>query len=266
MLSYERFGSGEPLVLVHGIGHRRQGWYPVVDRLAEERDVIIVDLPGHGESPALELAGRPVKEVLQSELLGFFAELGLEKPHIAGNSLGGRIALEAGADGLVSSVTALSPAGFWRSKADFAYIRGLFASVSTAARVTAPLSPHLARTTVGRAVMCGWINSRPALLDPDIVVGDAAGMVAAGPALRDIIASAYPFDSPVDDVPVTIAWGTKDKVLLGYQARRARRALPNATHLPLPGCGHVPMSDDPALVADVLLRGSRSVATAERAA
>ena len=51
-LVYTRKGSGEPLVLIHGIGHRRQAWDPVFERLAESYDVIAVDLAGFGESPA----------------------------------------------------------------------------------------------------------------------------------------------------------------------------------------------------------------------
>ncbi len=68
MLAYERFGTGEPLVLVHGISHRRQAWYPVAEQLAEHREVILFDLPGHGESPELVTDGRSVKDVLQDEL------------------------------------------------------------------------------------------------------------------------------------------------------------------------------------------------------
>ena len=61
-------------------------------------------------------------------------------------------------------------------------------------------------------------------------------------------------------VPVTIAWGTRDALLLPTQARRARRVLPGARHLWLRGCGHVPMSDDPVQVAGVLLDGSATSA------
>ena len=53
-LAFERTGSGPPLVLLHGVGHRRQAWHAVLDRLTPHRDVILVDLPGHGESPPLE--------------------------------------------------------------------------------------------------------------------------------------------------------------------------------------------------------------------
>lgn len=59
-VAYERTGSGEPLLLLHGIGHHRQAWDPVVSVLAVERDVTAVDLPGFGASPALPTAFRTI--------------------------------------------------------------------------------------------------------------------------------------------------------------------------------------------------------------
>ena len=109
-LAYERHGSGPPLVLLHGVGHRRQAWGAVLGRLTPHRDVILVDLPGHGESPPLTLAGRPVIDAMLAEVTGLFDELALDRPHVAGNSLGGRLALEAGVAGRAATVTALSPA------------------------------------------------------------------------------------------------------------------------------------------------------------
>jgi pimeloyl-ACP methyl ester carboxylesterase len=257
MLAHERFGSGEPLVLVHGISHRRQAWYPVAEQLAEHREVILFDLPGHGESPDLVADGRPVKEQLQDQLIELFFELDLERPHIAGNSLGGRIALEAAADGLVSSATGLAPAGFWKGDRDFAYIRAHFAVLMTAARATRPAAPTLARSAVARKLMLGSLMTHGERLDRDRVVGDLRCMVRARPALKTIMEGAFPFDAPIaEEVPVTIAWGTKDRLLLPYQAERARRQLPQAEHVWLEGSGHVPMSDDVAGVVDVLLRGS----------
>ncbi len=58
------------------------------------------------------------------------------------------------------------------------------------------------------------------------------------------------------DVPITVAWGTRDIILWPRQVRLARAKLPTARLVPLPGCGHVPMSDAPGLVATVLLEGS----------
>jgi pimeloyl-ACP methyl ester carboxylesterase len=57
-------------------------------------------------------------------------------------------------------------------------------------------------------------------------------------------------------VPVTVGWGTRDRLLVPRQAQRARAALPQARHVPLPACGHIPMSDDPDGVAALLLAGS----------
>jgi len=257
MLAYERFGTGEPLVLVHGISHRRQAWYPVAERLAEHREVILFDLPGHGESPELANDGRHIKEVLQDELVALLAELDLDRPHIAGNSLGGRIALEAAADGLVSSATGLSPAGFWKGGLDFAYIRAHFAALQGSAHLVKPIAPTLARSGFGRKVMLSSLMTHGERLSADHVVDDLNAMVAARPALKRIIREGVPFDSEIaDDVPVTIAWGTKDRVLLPYQADRARRQLPEAEHIWLEGSGHVPMSDDVEGVVDVLLQGS----------
>ena len=58
------------------------------------------------------------------------------------------------------------------------------------------------------------------------------------------------------EVPVTIGWGTRDALLLPTHALRARRLLPHARHVWLHGCGHVPMSDCPDEVAQLLLEGS----------
>jgi pimeloyl-ACP methyl ester carboxylesterase len=57
---------------------------------------------------------------------------------------------------------------------------------------------------------------------------------------------------------VTVAWGAKDRILPPHQAERARELLPEARHVALPGCGHVPMTDDPDLVADLILQTTRS--------
>ncbi|MCR1786346.1 alpha/beta hydrolase [Nocardioides carbamazepini] len=257
MLAHERIGSGEPLVLVHGIGHRRQAWYPVVDRLAREREVILIDLPGHGESPALVPDGRPVRDILRDILEDFFVEQGLDRPHIAGNSLGGRIALEAAADHLVSSATTLAPAGFWRNRVEFAYIRAVFTLLTGAATIAQPVAPAILGTRPGRAAAFGLLMTKGHRLSPEAALGDLRGLVHARPALETIIDGGFPFDRRIDPaVPVTVAWGTRDLVLLPYQAGRARRALPHAEHVTLPKCGHVPMIDDVDLVADVLLTGS----------
>src|SRR5262249_53085113 len=124
-LAYERMGSGPPLVRLHGVGHRRQAWGAVLDRLTPHRDVIIADLPGHGESPPLQ-KGEPAVEAMLGAVTALLDHLGLERPHVAGNSLGGRLALEAAAAGRGRSATALSPAGFWRNEREASGARATF--------------------------------------------------------------------------------------------------------------------------------------------
>ncbi len=114
-LAYDRTGAGEPLVLLHGLGHRRQAWNVVIPRLAAERDVIAVDLPAMGESPPPAVGDYRTMADMVEKLVG---ELGLERPHVAGNSLGG-LGESPSSGGrprrAVRSATALSPAGFWNT-------------------------------------------------------------------------------------------------------------------------------------------------------
>jgi pimeloyl-ACP methyl ester carboxylesterase len=260
VLAYERAGRGEPLVLIHGIGHRRQAWYPVMDRLAEEYDVLAIDLPGHGESTERPDPTVPVADAVRVALEETFADAGVERPHLVGNSLGGLIALEAAQDGLARSVTALSPAGFWGGPRDFLYVRALFAGVLVAARLSRPVARPVLSTRWGRAAMLGWLYARPSAVDPEVAVGDLANMLRSRPTIARLLASAYPFAVREDavDVPTTIAWSERDRVLLPYQAARARQLLPHATHATLAGVGHVPMSDDPELVVRTIRQGARS--------
>ena len=256
-LAYDRAGAGPALVLLHGLGHRRQGWDAVRGRLTPHRDVISVDLPGHGESPPLRAGGQQAVEVIAAQIAALLSELGLSRPHLAGNSLGGTVALALAAQGRAASVTALSPAGFPGHDYEFYYDRVLFTLVRLTARGIGPLVPALSASVAGRALLYGAMVTRPGRITPEQARGDVAGFAAAGEAMRAVFAGSMRFTAPVpDDVPVTIAWGTSDRVLPASNVRVARRQLPRARFVPLPGCGHVPMTDDPDLVARIVLAGS----------
>ncbi len=260
MLACERHGRGEPLVLVHGVTHRRQAWYPVVEELAEDREVILVDLPGHGASPPLPADGRPVTDLLREQFRQFLADEGLVRPHVAGNSLGGLVALVAGAEGDARSVTALSPAGFWTTRAHFSYTRHILRTGMLSERLGARVE-LLAHTRAGRRLMYGLICAHPARISSAQALGDIQAFRYARPTLQLMLDAAAPFDRQIpNDVPVTIAWGARDLVLPPWQAEVAKRLVPHAEHVMLRGVGHVPMSDDPHAVAQVLLRGSAPVA------
>jgi len=117
MLAHERRGSGPVLVLIHGLGSRRQVWEPMLGDLARHREVIALDLPGFGESPAWEPPRPDVVpgsvDHLADLVAHFLDSLGIESPELAGSSLGGGIALELGRRGVARSVTAFAPVGFW---------------------------------------------------------------------------------------------------------------------------------------------------------
>ncbi|SNT59284.1 Pimeloyl-ACP methyl ester carboxylesterase [Asanoa hainanensis] len=256
-LVHERHGAGPPLVLLHGIGHHWRAWEPVLDRLAEHHDVIAVDLPGFGHSPvsAAGPAGMPtLVAALTSFLtsLGFGPSLGDPRPHVAGNSLGGALALELAAVGRVASATALSPAGF-ASAGQLRYA----VSVLTALRVVSHLPTPVVRTVLRsprlRAAAFSMLLSRPGRISLERAMADTAAL-RDGPAFRAIARASrgYAFTGQ-PTVPVTVAWGTRDLILRPSQAVVARRGLPHARHVDLVGCGHVPMSDDPDLVADLIL-------------
>ncbi|MFJ3672602.1 alpha/beta fold hydrolase [Streptomyces sp. NPDC090106] len=257
-VDYARVGRGEPLLLLHGIGHHRQAWDPVVDILATERDVIAVDLPGFGASPGLPAALSYDLATTSAVFAGLCEALELDRPHVAGNSLGGLIALELGRERLVRSVTALSPAGFW-SEAERRYaFTVLLAMRGIAVRMPLPVVDRLSRSAAGRTALTSTIYARPGRRSPEAVVAETLALVNA-PGFEATLRAggSVRFTDDVPGIPVTVAWGTKDRLLLRRQGVRAKHAIPKARLVRLPGCGHCPMNDDPALVARVILDGSR---------
>jgi pimeloyl-ACP methyl ester carboxylesterase len=257
-LAYARVGTGDPLLLLHGIGHHRQAWDPVVEILATERDVIAVDLPGFGESPALPDGLPHDLSTMNAALTALCEALELERPHVAGNSLGGLLALELGREKLVRSVTALSPAGFW-SPVERRYAFGLLVAMRAAARsMPLPVIERLSRSAAGRTVLTSSIYARPGRRSPEAVVAETLALANAQGFAETLRAgSAVQFTDDIPGLPVTVAWGTRDRLLVRRQGIRAKHIIPRARLVRLPGCGHVPMNDDPALVARVILDGSR---------
>jgi pimeloyl-ACP methyl ester carboxylesterase len=229
----------------------------VLDRLVQHREVICVDFPGFGESPPLPDHLPYELDSLITVLADFFARLGLERPHVAGNSMGGFISLVLAQQGLARSATALSPAGLW-TPAERRRALALVAAVHrTARRLNPVVATRLAGTTVGRTLLTGVIVARPALLEPHVVLEDWRALVNAvafAPTLE--AGRRIAFTGELSDVPVTIAWGSRDRILRRPRAALITQLIPNARLLTLPGCGHVPMSDDPDMVAQVLLAGS----------
>src|SRR4051794_17142717 len=115
-LDLHRAGSGEPLVLIHGIGHTWRGWKPMLPLLERRFDVLAVDMPGFGHSDPLPPGVDSTPEALADAVEDEMGRAGFDRAHIAGNSLGGWVALELARRGRAETVTALSPAGLQHAR------------------------------------------------------------------------------------------------------------------------------------------------------
>nr|WP_279582221.1 alpha/beta fold hydrolase [Fodinicola feengrottensis] len=170
----ERRGTGSPLVLLHGIGHRWQAWQPVLNLLAERHDVIAIDLPGFGGSPTLP-DDRPYDMLAAVDTFcEIMAAYKLDRPHLAGNSLGGALALEVGSRGLASSVTALSPAGFF-GPVGRAWAIGVLSSMRRSAMTSERNRQLMVRRKPLRLAGGSLLYGRPSLLQPRKHAGRPAG-------------------------------------------------------------------------------------------
>ncbi|RHW23464.1 alpha/beta hydrolase [Nocardioides immobilis] len=258
MISLERRGSGDPIVLVHGIGSRWQCFEPILDRLAATHEVIAIDLPGFGASPLVDGVD-PGPRGYATWLAGWLADNDIHRPHLVGSSMGGGVALELGRQGVASSVTAFSPVGFW-ARPGLRWTQGVVTGLRGAARAGGPVLGRLVDHPAGRAVLLSSMFGHPTQVSPDAARGDLAGLAGAPAfaAARKDFGSYFlsPDDDPgaLVDIAVTIAWGTRDVVLTHRsQSARAREVLQTARHVDLAGCGHLPFSDNPATCARLVL-------------
>jgi pimeloyl-ACP methyl ester carboxylesterase len=254
-LAHVRRGSGPPLVLIHGIGSQWQMWKPVLDRVSREREVVALDLPGFGDSD--EYRARPTVEALASAVGEFLDDIGLAGAHAAGNSLGGGVALAMARMGAARSACVVSPAGFGNMR-EGRYARALLMSSRRAAKLTAPRAELVTKGPARRTLAFSHLAARPWRIPPDEAAG-ALRNLARSPGFETTMEALedHSFGGPSPACPVTVAWGEKDRLLLySRQSARARRLLPDARHVTLTGCGHVPTWDDPEQIARVLLEAS----------
>jgi len=251
-LVHDRRGSGEPLVLIHGIGHRRQIWDPIVDDLATRYEVITLDLAGFGESEPFPKGHAYSMSNACDHLSNQFATWGIEKPHVVGNSLGGAIALELGARNLVSSVTALSPAGFFGTFSRFQALAVLLFLRMSSLLTPTPVLRRISGTRLGKWLAGATLYVHPQRHSAESTFGDAMGLKRCKGFERTALHGVtYSFHGPTP-VPTTVAWGTHDRILIHSQSLIASERLPEAHHVDLPRCGHVPIADDPELVTRVI--------------
>ena len=243
-------GTAPTLLLVHGVGAARVVWAPILPALVQTYDVLVVDLPGHGESLPLALGENARCTALARRLAVACAELAVARPHVVGNSLGGWIGLEMAADGTARSLTALAPAGLRRVPArpnKLLYLNRFLA------RTTGAAADPLLGLRVVRAAVFSSGSADPAGLDPQLArqVVRALRHNSAYEAMLDATAHSR-FDRKKQvGVPTAVVFGDRDRILPRPNQHR-EMAPDHATWQVLPRCGHAPMWDAPARTVEII--------------
>ena len=253
-LAHHRTGTGEPLVLLHGVGESAVGWQPVHQALTDDYDVIAFDLPGFGHSLALPPGVTPTAAALADAVERELDRLGVAHFHVAGYSLGARVALELATRGRTQSVIAIAPDGLGTPLERLHQAAALMAG-RILAMLLAPIAMPLTATAAGRSLFFAMERSRPWQLpadDADQLLLDSA---QAPGYLATVQATMVDVPTRLERItcPVLLLQGTADP-LVSLQSPRFLAFIRHAQLRWLPGLSHVPISDDPQLVASLMLR------------
>lgn len=250
-----RDGRGRPLVLVHGLGSDSGSWGPVWDLLSAEREVIAVDLPGHGDTPPLEVN---TIATFTDALQAFLADAGLTRADLVGSSVGARLVLELARRRHAGAVVALDPGGFW-DDAGARYIGWTLGASVRAVRALDRFLPSLTANPVTRSALLVQLSARPWRLSHELALTELrkfAGTAVFAEVLHDLVHGPRQGGMPVGTAssPIVIAWGRWDRVTPPRrQAERARLAFPDADFHLFRHSGHFPLWDMPVATAELIL-------------
>lgn len=232
-LHYESSGEGVPVLLIHGLGDRHTVWRAITPTLvANGCQVIAIDLPGHGLSGGREWT---IADTIR-RIVFTLESLELTRVHVVGNSFGGYLALRMAVDDLASSVTALSPAGF--TSAPRLVLAGGRLVRNRLAEALKRGTNHTAKrstTQIGR--LATGARNQPSWS------GFARYML---PGLLVRLRASIP-------IPATIAWGDADPILDTRGIQQASLLDPSIRWVEIPGCGHFPMKEAPAVSASLVV-------------
>jgi pimeloyl-ACP methyl ester carboxylesterase len=246
-IAYDRTGDGSPgpaLVLLHSLGADRRMWDSIVGRLSERRQVIALDLPGFGESQPLSDQA-PTPRALASAVAAHLEAIGVTRPHVVGNSLGGWVGLELGLSGVAERVTAIAPAGLWPEP--LVPKHGIAHRVG---RALLPVIGQLATTSGGRSLLLRGAVARPRL----VPAAEAAHLVRAyalAPgftAVNDAMRSSRFEGLERIRCPVTLVWPDHDRLI-----QRPVWVPDRIDNVVLSDSGHIPVWDAPDALVRIML-------------
>ena len=244
------------LVLLHGGTGSGRAWQDVIPLLSGHHAVFAPTAPGHRGGPPVQR--RPVTaQDLVDWAEGYLDEQGLQRPHLAGHSMGAYLAIELARRGRAATVCALAPGGFWATG------DGLRAKTMSTAqggtgmiRLARPILPLILKSSTARRTVFkagashgDRISAARGVEIFDDFIGCTVG--------NEVFSTDDEQIAPLDPLPcpITVVWSENDGIVPpASYGSNARKRLPQATFETLPDVGHDPMMDDPELVARTILR------------
>ncbi len=261
-----RRGTGKPLLLIHGLGGSWRSWQTILDSLAAEREVIAVDLPGHGET--LPLSGETSIRTLADAVTRFVNDNNLNGVDAVGSSMGARLVLElARRGGVVGGVVSLDPGGFWQGWQIPFFYHSINLSIKLV-RALQPVMPALTSNVISRSLLFAQFSARPWRIAPQVAL-DEMRSFAASPVFDELLYNlAYGevqegAPAGVIEHPLIIGWGRRDRVCLPSQSKLALEKFPDARLHWFEHCGHFPQWDKPAEATRLILDATRGNEIAE---
>ena len=265
-MNHIRRGAGKPLLLIHGLGGSWRSWRTIIDDLALEREVIAVDLPGHGDTSPLR--GETTMASLSDAVTSFVNENNLTGVDVVGSSMGARLVLElARRGGTVGGVVSLDPGGFWQGWQIPFFYHSVNLSVKLV-RALQPVMPQISRSAIGRTLLLTQFSARAWKLSPEVVLAEMRTF-AESPVFDELLYNlAYGEEqkgAPKNSIkhPLIIGWGKRDRVCLPSQAKLALAKFPDAQLYWFDRCGHFPHWDKPAETVRLILDGTSQNQIAE---
>ncbi|HEY9416477.1 MAG TPA: alpha/beta fold hydrolase [Pseudonocardia sp.] len=250
-------GSGAPLLLLHGFLLSPHCWEQTADRLAARCEVFAPALAGHWGGPE-SATGDYTVQSLADGVEAQLDDLGWRTCHIVGNSLGGWIGFELARRGRARTLTAIAPAGGWRTpSAAQLYAVAKFAALAPLIEIAGKLGDFPADSRVVRRAVA-YLLVRNA---KEVPGADIAAQVRAAlhcPALRPLIAATLRGPGLADlselTTPVRLILADSDRFLPAQTyGRRFLRELPeSADRIMMRRAGHVPMLETPERVANLI--------------
>jgi pimeloyl-ACP methyl ester carboxylesterase len=255
-MHFIRRGTGRPLLLLHGLGGSWRSWQTILDGLAQEREVLAVDLPGFGDTPPL--AGPVTISTLADAVTDFLRTHNLLGIDAVGSSMGARLVLElARRGGVLGTVVALDPGGFWQGwEIPFFYHTGNV--VIKLVRALQPVIPALAFNVVTRTLLLAQYSAHPWQVPGPVALDELRTYAQArsfDELLYELAYGEVQQGAPRGSIvaPLVIGWGRQDRVCLPGQAQVALAKFPDAQLYWFDNCGHLPQWDQPAEATRLIL-------------